>query len=179
MTGVVLPPSSLSHPGPTHLHSGQREVAPKPWREEIQGQQCLVIEIRKHWSQSTGDIQSCKSAPGTSPRRSGAVRHQRARWVSECSQGRQWCCGWASAAAGERPGERLGTGEERPQAQSQPRVQGSGLSYDLALTYQGGRHRKLMPRKQNWSLMCQTLWYSRQRHIVRLPLLRGFVMTSG
>lgn len=50
MTGVVLPPSSLSHPGPTHLHSGQREVAPKPRREEIQGQRCLVIEIRKHWS---------------------------------------------------------------------------------------------------------------------------------
>lgn len=95
----VLPPSTLSRPGPTHLHLGQREVAPTPRREETQGQGCLLPPPPKAGCigvRPPGDIRGCRSAPGTFPRRSGAVRHQRARWVSECWPGRQRCGGWAS-----------------------------------------------------------------------------------
>lgn len=83
---------------PTCTRDKERKITPMPLREETQGQGCLAPESRKPRSQTTGNIQGCKSAPGTvaGP---GPVRHQRARWVSECSTGRQRCCEWASCAA--------------------------------------------------------------------------------
>lgn len=162
----VLPPSSLFCPGPTHLHSGQREVAPTPRREETQGQGCLFPHPRKQ-DASESDHRVTFGAAGALQ---GPLRACPGLCATRGRAGSQSAGRVDRGTAGERPG-----GNRRRKGRSH-RVRGSGLSDDLASRYQGGRPRKPMPRKQN-ELVTHVvrLWYNRQKHIA----LRGFVMTSG